>query len=281
MAFEPAAIDDLRARLRNTRWPERETVDDWSQGIPLAFVQDLATYWCDEYDFVAAQERMNAWPQFTTRIDDLDIHFVHARSPEPDAVPLVITHGWPGSVVEFFDVLGPLTDPVAHGGDAADAFHVVCPSLPGYGFSDRPSTRGPRRPVDRGGMGDADEPARLRALRRAGRRLGLGRDQHRRRDAPATASLGIHVNMPTVPLGPLTDDATEQRARELRRLRVAHAVGHRLPASSSPPGPRPWATGSSTRRSGSSRGSSRSSGRGPTATAIRSTSSPATSCSTT
>jgi hypothetical protein len=142
VAFDPGAVDDLRARLRNTRWPERESVDDWSQGIPLAFVQDLARYWCDEYDFGAAEEQMNAWPQFTTRIDDLDIHFVHARSPEPNAVPLVITHGWPGSVVEFFDVLGPLTDPVAHGGDAADAFHVVCPSMPGYGFSDRPSTRG-------------------------------------------------------------------------------------------------------------------------------------------
>ena len=108
VAFDPDAIDDLRSRLRNTRWPERETVDDWSQGIPLAFVQDLAAYWCDEYDFAAAEDRMNAWPQFITRIDDLDIHFVHARSPEPDAMPLVITHGWPGSVVEFFDVLGPL-----------------------------------------------------------------------------------------------------------------------------------------------------------------------------
>ena len=142
VAFDPEAVDDLRRRLRATRWPEPETVDDWSQGIPLAFVQDLATYWCDEYDFAAAEARMNAWPQFRARIDDLDIHFVHARSQEPDAMPLVITHGWPGTVVEFLDVLGPLTDPVAHGGDAADAFHVVCPSLPGYGFSSRPTTRG-------------------------------------------------------------------------------------------------------------------------------------------
>ena len=180
VAFDPGAVDDLRARLRNTRWPERESVDDWSQGIPLAFVQDLARYWCDEYDFGAAQERMNAWPQFTTRIDDLDIHFVHARSPEPDAMPLVITHGWPGSVVEFFDVLGPLTDPVAHGGDAADAFHVVCPSMPGYGFSDRPSTRGRGVPWMAQAWATLMEPARLRALRRAGRRLGLGRD-----DAPS------------------------------------------------------------------------------------------------
>jgi len=140
--FDPAVIDDLSARLRSTRWPERETVDDWSQGTPLAFVQDLAAYWCDEYDFEAAAARMNAWPQFTTRVDDLRIHFVHARSPEPDALPLVITHGWPGTFVEFLDVIGPLTDPVAHGGDARDAFHVICPSLPGYAFSDRPSARG-------------------------------------------------------------------------------------------------------------------------------------------
>jgi hypothetical protein len=103
VVFDRDAIDDLRARLQHTRWPERETVDDWSQGIPVGFVRDLATYWRDEYDFDAAQERMNAWPQFTTRIDDLDIHFVHARSPEPDAVPLVMTHGWPGSIVEFFE----------------------------------------------------------------------------------------------------------------------------------------------------------------------------------
>ena len=117
VVFDRDAIDDLRARLRTHAVAGRETVDDWSQGIPLAFVQDLATYWRDEYDFDAAQQRINAWPQFTTRIDDLDIHFVHARSPEPDAVPLVITHGWPGSIVEFLEVLGPLTDPVAHGGD--------------------------------------------------------------------------------------------------------------------------------------------------------------------
>ena len=133
--FDPAVIDDLSARLRSTRWPERETVDDWSQGTPLAFVQDLAAYWCDEYDFEAAAARMNAWPQFTTRVDDLRIHFVHARSPEPDALPLVITHGWPGTFVEFLDVIGPLTDPRSYGGDPADAFHLVIPTLPGFGFS--------------------------------------------------------------------------------------------------------------------------------------------------
>jgi pimeloyl-ACP methyl ester carboxylesterase len=133
---------DLRERLARTRWPEAETVDDWSQGIPLAYVQDLCSYWATKYDWRATEARLNAFPQFRTELNGLDIHFLHVRSPEPDALPLVITHGWPGSVVEFHKVIGPLTDPVAHGGDASDAFHVVCPSLPGYGFSDRPSQPG-------------------------------------------------------------------------------------------------------------------------------------------
>jgi pimeloyl-ACP methyl ester carboxylesterase len=137
-----AALVDLRERLARTRWPEREAVDDWSQGIPLDYVQELCRYWADSYDWRAREARLNRHPQFRTEIDGLGIHFLHVRSPEPDALPLVITHGWPGSIVEFQEVIGPLTDPVAHGGDAADAFHVVCPSLPGYGFSDRPSRAG-------------------------------------------------------------------------------------------------------------------------------------------
>ena len=138
----PAAIDDLRTRLARTRWPDAETVDDWSQGIPLAYVQDLCRYWRDGYDFAAAEARANAFPQFRTEIDGLVIHFVHARSPHAGALPLVLTHGWPGSVAEFSKVIGPLVDPPAYGGDAADAFHVVCPSLPGYGFSDKPTAPG-------------------------------------------------------------------------------------------------------------------------------------------
>ncbi len=212
VAFDPDAIDDLRGRLRNARWPERETVDDWSQGVPLGFVQDLAAYWRDEYDFAAATARMNMWPQFKTRIDDLDIHFVHARSAEPDALPVVISHGWPGTYVEFLDVIAPLTDPVAHGGEAADAFHVVCPSLPGYGFSDRPSTRGRGVPwiaeawatlmgrvgYDRYGAQGGDWGSAVTTV--------LG-ESHRDK------VVGIHVNMPTVVLGPLTDDSTEQERR--------------------------------------------------------------------
>jgi epoxide hydrolase len=137
-----ADIEDLRERLRRTRWPEAETVDDWSQGTPLAYTRELCRYWLEEYDWPAAQARLNRFPQFRTAIDGLDIHFLHVRSPQPGAVPLVMTHGWPGSVAEFGKVIGPLTDPVASGGDARDAFHLVCPTLPGFGFSGKPARTG-------------------------------------------------------------------------------------------------------------------------------------------
>lgn len=137
-----AELDDLRLRLASTRWPEAETVQDWSQGIPLEYVKTLCRYWCDGYDWRRAEAQLNAIPQFRTEIDALGIHFLHARSPHPDALPLLMTHGWPGSVVEFLKVVGPLVDPTAHGAAAEDAFHVVCPSLPGYGFSDKPTAPG-------------------------------------------------------------------------------------------------------------------------------------------
>ncbi|MGW1196774.1 epoxide hydrolase family protein [Streptomyces sp. NPDC002536] len=133
-----ADIADLRQRLERTRWPEAETVADWSQGVPLAYVRELCAYWADGYDWRATETRLNALDQFRTVIDGLGIHYLHVRSPHPGAVPLLITHGWPGSVVEFLDIVGPLTDPE----DPADAFHVVCPSLPGYGFSDKPADAG-------------------------------------------------------------------------------------------------------------------------------------------
>jgi len=136
------ALDDLRRRLRATRWPEAECVDDWSQGTPLSYVQDVCAYWAEKYDWRERERRLNAFPQFRTNIEGLGIHFYHVRSKHPDALPIVITHGWPGSVVEFQKVIAPLADPTAHGGRAEDAFHVVCPSLPGYGFSDKPTTKG-------------------------------------------------------------------------------------------------------------------------------------------
>jgi len=135
-------VADLRERLRRTRWPDRETVSDWSQGTPLAYLRELCRYWLEDYDWPAAHARLNHFPQFLTTIDGLDIHFLHVRSAHVYATPLLLTHGWPGSVVEFGKVIGPLTDPVAHGGDATDAFHVVCPSLPGFGFSGKPDAPG-------------------------------------------------------------------------------------------------------------------------------------------
>ncbi|MBB3087062.1 epoxide hydrolase family protein [Geodermatophilus sabuli] len=136
------AVEDLRRRLRDTRWPEPATVDDWSQGVPLGYLRDLCGYWAEEYDWRARQARFNAVPQVVTEIDGLPVHVLHVRSPRRDALPLVLTHGWPGSVAEFLDVLGPLTDPAAYGGDPADAFDVVVPSLPGFGWSGKPSSRG-------------------------------------------------------------------------------------------------------------------------------------------
>jgi pimeloyl-ACP methyl ester carboxylesterase len=142
LAIPDADIEDLRQRLARTRWPTEETVDDWSQGVPLAYAREICDYWAAGYDWRKVEAELNALDQFTTTIDGLDIHFIHVRSPVEDAQPMIMTHGWPGSVIEFLDVIGPLTDPVAHGGDPADAFHLVCPSLPGYGLSAQPTTTG-------------------------------------------------------------------------------------------------------------------------------------------
>jgi epoxide hydrolase len=142
ISVSDADLADLQSRLARTRWPEAECVDDWSQGMPLAYARELAEYWANEYGWRAREAALNRYDQFTTEIDGLDIHFIHQRSPHDDAFPLLITHGWPGSVVEFHKVIEPLTNPTAHGGRAADAFHVVCPSLPGYGFSGKPTATG-------------------------------------------------------------------------------------------------------------------------------------------
>ncbi len=209
------AIDDLRRRLRATRWPERECVDDWSQGIPLAYVQEVCAYWAEKYDWRERASRLDAFPQFRTAIDGLGIHFYHVRSPHPEALPLVITHGWPGSVVEFQKVIGPLTDPTAHGGDAADAFHVVAPSLPGYGWSDKPKTKGTN--VER----IADLWAALMGRLGYGRYVAQGGDW----GAMVTTHVGIqdpehcaaiHLNMPIAAPDPATmNDLTEREKSAL------------------------------------------------------------------
>jgi len=136
------ALMDLRRRIATTRWPEKEPVSDFSQGVQLATMQKLSRYWATEYDWRRFESRLNAFPQFVTEIDGLDIHFIHVRSQHEGAMPLIVTHGWPGSIVELLKIIDPLTNPTAHGGSAADAFHVVIPSLPGFGFSGKPTSTG-------------------------------------------------------------------------------------------------------------------------------------------
>jgi len=141
-----AALDDLKKRLANTRWPDKEPVSDWSQGVPLAQAQELTQYWRTRYDWRRVESSLNALPQFRTQIDGLGIYFIHVRSKHENALPIILTHGWPGSVLEFLQVIGPLADPTAYGGTADEAFHVVIPSLPGFGFSDKPTEPGWRLP---------------------------------------------------------------------------------------------------------------------------------------
>jgi epoxide hydrolase len=211
-------LDDLRDRLRRARWPEPETVADWSQGVPLAYLQDLCRYWAEAYDWRRAEARLNALMQFRTTLDGLSIHFLHIRSPSPDALPLVLTHGWPGSIVEFLDVLGPLSDPVAHGGDAADAFHVVCPSLPGYGFSDKPAAPGwgIERIADAWiALMDRLGYARYGA---AGGDWGTSVSTCIARQAPERVA-GIHLLPPLAPPDPATlDDLTDRERAALAAL---------------------------------------------------------------
>jgi epoxide hydrolase len=206
-----AELEVLHERLRGTRWPERETVDDWSQGVPLAYVQELCEYWATEYDWRAAEARLNELPQFRTEIDGLGIHFIHVRSEHPDAMPLVMTHGWPGSVVEFEKVVGPLTED----------FHLVIPSLPGYGFSDKPAA--PGWGVER----IADAWAALMS------RLGYERYGAQGSDWGTSVSaliggrhrehvLGIHLMPPLAPPDPDTfDDLTDSERAALADLERA------------------------------------------------------------
>src|SRR5579875_671100 len=210
----PEDLTDLRDRLRRTRWPEEQPVDDWSQGVPLRYLQDLCSYWAERYDWPARQDRLNSFPQYKTIVDGLGIHFVHVPSPHPGAMPLVLTHGWPGSFVEFLDVIGPLTDPVAHGGDAADSFHVVVPSLPGYAFSDKPGETG--WGVERTARAWAELMARL-GYRRYGAQGGdwgaMVTTSLAQQDAEHVA--GIHLNMVIAFPGPDDGEPTEEEKAAL------------------------------------------------------------------
>lgn len=142
IAIPQSTLDDLQRRLAATRWPDRETCSGWDQGMPLAYTREVAEYWAADYDWRRCEAMLNGWPHYTTPIEGTDIHFIHRPSPEQDALPLIMSHGWPGSVIEFHKVIDALTDPASHGGSAADAFHLVVPSLPGYGFSGKPREKG-------------------------------------------------------------------------------------------------------------------------------------------
>ena len=169
--FPEADLEDLRARIAATRWPEKETVDDASQGVELATMQAVARYWETEHDWRKCEAKLNSVPNFITEIDGLDIHFVHVRSKHEDALPLVVCHGWPGSVIEQLKIVDLLTDPTAHGASAADAFHLVIPNMPGYGFSGKPTDDRVGPDPHGARLRRADEAPRLRAVRGGRRRL--------------------------------------------------------------------------------------------------------------
>jgi pimeloyl-ACP methyl ester carboxylesterase len=210
--FPEETIDDLRRRVATTRWPSKELVADRSQGVQLATAQALVRYWLEEYDFGRIEERLNALPQFVTEIDGVEIHFIHVRSQDEDALPLIMTHGWPGSVIELLDSVGPLTDPTAHGGSAEDAFHLVLPSLPGYGLSGEPVEVG----------WDLSRTARAWAelMRRLGYTgyiaqggdVGAGVTDAMSRQAPE-GLIGIHTNLLVPALnGPMPTNTDSERA---------------------------------------------------------------------
>jgi pimeloyl-ACP methyl ester carboxylesterase len=219
------ALDDLRRRIGLARWPSKELVADRSQGVQLATIQELARYWATDYDLRRVEARLNALPQFTTTIDGVDIHFLHVRSPHEQALPLIMTHGWPGSVIELLDVVGPLTDPTAHGGAATDAFDLVLPSIPGYGFSAEPTEIGwgPGR--------TAQAWAELMG------RLGYGRYVAQGGDVGASVTdamgrqapeglVGIHTNLLVTALGGgAMPTETEQERAALEQTKTFRATG--------------------------------------------------------
>jgi len=220
IAVPDSDIADLRERLGRTRWPDAEPVDDWSQGIPLGYTRDLCEYWAGDYDWRRCEAVLNSNPNFVTELDGIDVHFQHIRSPHADATPLIITHGWPGSIMEFQKVIGPLTEPTKHGGSADDAFHVVLPSIPGYAWSGKPETPGT-------GVGQVAEMWDKLMLR-------LGYDSYVAQGgdwgSAITTAIGmqdlghcraIHINMPVA--GPTPESMADPTPQEVAAF---EALGH-------------------------------------------------------
>ena len=193
-------LQDLRRRITATRWPSRELAPDRSQGVQLSTMQELARYWVNEYDWRKFETRLNGLPQFTTEIDGVEIHFIHVRSPHTNAMPLIMTHGWPGSVVELLDTIGPLTDPTAHGGKPEDAFHLVLPSLPGYGFSGEPSELGWENNRIAGAWAELMNRLGYSRYVAQGGDVGAAVTDAMGRQAPAGLA-GIHLNLLATALG--------------------------------------------------------------------------------
>lgn len=231
-----SALEELKQRLALTRWPDTETVEDWSQGTPLSYMKEVVDYWQTGYDWRKVEAELNALPQYKATVQGLPIYFIHIRSPEPTARPLIMTHGWPGSVLEFMKVLGPLTDPKAHGGAAEDAFHVVCPALPGYGFSGKPQTAG------WGVEKIADAWSELM--------VGLGYERYFAQGGDwgaivtqtialrdTTHCAAIHTNMPIVtPPADMMDDLTEKEQKALQGMQFyqQHDSGYSKQQSTRP-----------------------------------------------
>jgi pimeloyl-ACP methyl ester carboxylesterase len=217
-------LDDLRRRITATRWPSGELVDDRSQGVQLATMQELARYWTTEHDWRATEARLNALPQSMTQVDGLDIHFIHVKSKHEDALPLIMTHGWPGSVIELLETVGPLTDPTAHGGRAEDAFHLVLPSVPGYGFSAEPTELG----WYAGRVAEvwAELMRRLGYTRYVAQGGDVGAaitDSMGRQAAPGL--IGIHTNLFVPALGGTMPTDTEQERAAVEQISVFRATG--------------------------------------------------------
>jgi pimeloyl-ACP methyl ester carboxylesterase len=216
-----ADLDDLRDRLARTRWPDELPGVGWSRGVPLAYLKELTAYWADGYDWRKQEARLNQHPQFTTTIDGQNLHLLHVRSPEPNAMPLILTHGWPGSIVEFLDIIGPLVDPRAHGGDPADAFHLVIPSIPGFGLSGPTTDIGWSEPRVAGAFAELMHRLGYQRYGAQGGDVGAGISADVGRVDPERV-VGVHVNAATVgfmPFPPL-DPAELAELTEAEQARV-------------------------------------------------------------